>query len=271
MIRHHPGTVGTIPGSSLINCTWNDLMPYDLTAVPGTGSMQFEIMTHLHIFKDGQSPKKPSSAKRFYAQMLPTLPVMTNQPLKPCDGPRAGDGKYCDYSSPDAHTLNVKVSGRRCEAAAGEPAFTHSRPAAAATHQSWCLHRCAVCRAGTKRRSSLRWVLHPADLARGAHAVGARNYQPCGQLASSLCATSIHGTSQHPHLRYLQVEFAPYFLIPVGGIWRTLMSASRMVEPPPPKYPYPGYPVSKTVITLDKASGVWRSAEQPCMSFSHVD
>ncbi|KAI3432264.1 hypothetical protein D9Q98_003824 [Chlorella vulgaris] len=156
VIRHHPGTVGTIPGSSLINCTWNDLMPYDLTAVPGTGSMQFEIMTHLHIFKDGQSPKKPSSAKRFYAQMLPTLPVMTNQPLKPCDGPRAGDGKYCDYSSPDAHTLNVK---------------------------GW-----------------------------------------------------------NEKTQFTQVEFAPYFLIPVGGIWRTLMSASRMVEPPPPKYPYPGYP-----------------------------
>jgi hypothetical protein len=154
VIRHHPGTVGTIPGSSLINCTWNDLMPYDLTAVPGTGSMQFEIMTHLHIFKDGQSPKKPSSAKRFYAQMLPTLPVMTNQPLKPCDGPRAGDGKYCDYSSPDAHTLNVKVSGRRCEAAAGEPAFTHSRPAATATHHCWCLHRCAVC-AGLERKDAV--------------------------------------------------------------------------------------------------------------------
>jgi hypothetical protein len=54
----------------------------------------------------------------------------------------------------------------------------------------------------------------------------------------------------------LQVEFTPYFLIPVGGVYRTFMSVSRMVEPAPAAYKFKGYPVSKTVVTLDKASGI---------------
>jgi hypothetical protein len=114
VVKHHPGTVSTIPGSSKIACTWDDAMPYDLSAVPGTGSMQFEMMTNIHVFKDDlATAKQPKSPKRFFAQLLPSVPVMTNQPTKPCDvSAAAADRKYCDYSSPDAHTLNVKV--RRC-------------------------------------------------------------------------------------------------------------------------------------------------------------
>lgn len=69
--------------------------------------------------------------------------------------------------------------------------------------------------------------------------------------------------NQHPLRLNLQVEFTPYFLIPVGGVYRTFMSVSRMVEPAPAAYKYPGYPVSKTVVTLDKASGI--QAARPCL------
>lgn len=170
VVKHHPGTVSTIPGSSKIACTWDDAMPYDLSAVPGTGSMQFEMMTNIHFFKnDLATAKQPKSPKRFFAQLLPSIPVMTNQPTKPCDvSAAAADRKYCDYSSPDAHTLNVKGWNERTQ--------------------------------------------------------------------------------------FTQVEFTPYFLIPVGGVYRTFMSVSRMVEPAPAAYKFKGYPVSKTVVTLDKGT-----------------
>ncbi|KAI3428137.1 hypothetical protein D9Q98_006520 [Chlorella vulgaris] len=177
VVKHHPGTVSTIPGSSKIACTWDDAMPYDLSAVPGTGSMQFEMMTNIHFFKnDLATAKQPKSPKRFFAQLLPSIPVMTNQPTKPCDvSAAAADRKYCDYSSPDAHTLNVKGWNERTQ--------------------------------------------------------------------------------------FTQVEFTPYFLIPVGGVYRTFMSVSRMVEPAPAAYKFKGYPVSKTVVTLDKAIGLTTQIE----------
>lgn len=52
-----------------------------------------------------------------------------------------------------------------------------------------------------------------------------------------------------------QVQLTPVFLIPVGGLYRTSIKTSRIVEPPPVGARYPGYPVKRHIITFD-VSGV---------------
>jgi hypothetical protein len=50
----------------------------------------------------------------------------------------------------------------------------------------------------------------------------------------------------------MQLEIAPIFTIPIGGLWRTTVFVSRMVEPPPATYTYKGYPVTKSIIAFDR-------------------
>jgi hypothetical protein len=52
-------------------------MNYDLTAVPATGSVQFELMTNEHVFKQGLvAEKNPKSPKYLSIQLMNQIPVM---------------------------------------------------------------------------------------------------------------------------------------------------------------------------------------------------
>jgi hypothetical protein len=50
----------------------------------------------------------------------------------------------------------------------------------------------------------------------------------------------------------VQLDIAPIFTIPMGGLWRTTVFVSRLVEPPPATATFKGYPVTKSLIAFDR-------------------
>ncbi|EFN52224.1 expressed protein [Chlorella variabilis] len=65
--------------------------------------------------------------------------------------------------------------------------------------------------------------------------------------------------------QFTVVNVWPIFLIPVGGVYRMQIKASRITEPPKADAEYPGYPVARHIITfdddfdVDKPGKVWRN------------
>jgi hypothetical protein len=52
--------------------------------------------------------------------------------------------------------------------------------------------------------------------------------------------------------QFTVVNVGPFFLVPVGGLYRMQMTTARIVEPPSPTSTKPGYPVTRHLILFDE-------------------
>jgi hypothetical protein len=77
----------------------------------------------------------------------------------------------------------------------------------------------------------------------------AKRALPCGRAAcGATCASALHALP----FPGLQVNVGPFFLVPVGGLYRMQMTTARIVEPPSPTSTKPGYPVTRHLILFDE-------------------
>lgn len=60
------------------SCAWSEGVNYDLSAVPATGSMQFQLVTNGMMFKAGTTNKNPGSQKYMSLQLLSQINVMVS-------------------------------------------------------------------------------------------------------------------------------------------------------------------------------------------------